>query len=52
MTVKFENGKVVSDVIAKTTNSFTHVLRYSCYPKKNLNNIPHGSALRLRHHAI
>ena len=41
----------VSDIIAKTTNSFTYVLRYSCYPKKNLNNKARGSALPLKHYA-
>ena len=50
-TQNFENGMAVSDVIAKTTNSFTYVLRYSCYAKKNLNNIARGSALPTRHYA-
>ena len=29
-------------------NSFTYVLPTTCYPRKSMNNIPHGIALRLR----
>ena len=32
----------------KPTNSFTYVLPSTCYPKKNINNVPKGIALRLR----
>ena len=35
-------------VHSKATNSFTYVLPTTCYPRKNINNSPHGVALRLR----
>ena len=35
-------------VHSKPTNSFTYVLPTTCYPKKSINNIPHGIALPLR----
>ena len=43
-----ENGKIAVDVFAKPTSSFTYVLPTSGYPRKSLNNIPHGIALLLR----
>ena len=46
--LKFENNKIAVDVFAKPTNSFTYVLLTSCYPRKSLNNMPHGIALHLR----
>ena len=46
--LKLENSKIAVDVFAKPTNSFTYVLRTSCYPRKSINNIPRGIALRLR----
>ena len=36
------------DVFAKPTNSFTYVLSSTCSPKRNINNVPKGIALRLR----
>ena len=36
------------DVFAKLTDSFTYVLPSTCYPKKNINNVTKGIALRLR----
>ena len=36
------------DVHSKPTNSFTYVLPTTCYPKKGINKIPHGIALRRR----
>ena len=36
------------DVHSKSTNSFTYVLPTTCCPRKNINNIPHGIALRRR----
>ena len=45
---KWENGKITVDVHSKPTNSFTYVLPTTCYPRKGINNIPHGIALRLR----
>ena len=35
-------------MFVKPTNSFTYVLPSTCYPKKNINNVPKGIALRLR----
>ena len=46
--LKLENSKIVVDVFSKPTNSFTYVLP-SCHPRKSINNIPRGIALRLRH---
>ena len=46
--LKLENSKIALDVFAKPKNSFTCVLRTSCYPKKSLNNVPCGIVLRLR----
>ena len=46
--VKFENSKIEVEKFDKPTNSFTYVLPTSCYPRKSLNNISHGIALRLR----
>ena len=45
---KWENGKITVDVHSKPTNSFTYVLPTTCYPRKSINNIPHGIALRIR----
>ena len=36
------------DVFSKPTNSFTYVLPSTCYPKRNIENVPKGVALRLR----
>ena len=35
------------DVHSIPTNSFTYVLPTTCYPRKGINNIPHGIALRI-----
>ena len=43
-----EQNKICVDVYAKPTNSFTYVLPSTCYPKRNINNVPKGIALRLR----
>ena len=43
-----KHNKICVDVFAKPTNSFTYVLASTCYPKKNINNVPKGIALRLR----
>ena len=43
-----EHNKIIVDVYAKPTNSFTYVLPSTCYPKRNINNVPKGIALRLR----
>ena len=43
-----EHSKICVDVFLKPTNSFTYVLPSTCYPKKNINNVPKGIALRLR----
>ena len=46
--LKLENSKVAVDIFAKHTKSFIYVLPTSCYPRKSVNNIPRGIALRLR----
>ena len=46
--LKFDKNKIEVDVYSKPTNSFTYVLPTTCYPKRNINNIPKGIALRLR----
>ena len=33
---------------SKPTNSFTYVLPSTCYPYKNIRNVPKGIALRLQ----
>ena len=43
-----EHNKICMDVFANSTDSFTYVLPSTCYPKKNINNVPKGIALRLR----
>ena len=45
---KLKNSKIAVEVFAKPTNSFIFVLPTSCYPRKSINNIPRGIALRLR----
>ena len=39
-----KHKKICVDVFAKPTNSFTYVLPSTCYPKKNINNVPKGIA--------
>ena len=46
--LRWENGKITVDVHSKPTNCFSYVLPTTCYPRKSINNIPHGIALRLR----
>ena len=43
-----EHNKIAVDVYAKPTYSFTYILPSTCYPKRNINNVPKGIALRLR----
>ena len=43
-----EQNKICDDVYVKPTNSFTYVLPSTCYPKRNINNIPKSITLRLR----
>ena len=43
-----KDKNICVDVFAKPTNSFTYVLPSTCYPKKGINNVPKGIALRLR----
>ena len=47
-----ESKQISVDVFAKDTDSFTHVFLSTCFPKKNIENIPKGVALRLRRFAI
>ena len=46
--LKRENGKITVDVHSKPTSSFKYVLPTTCYPRKSINNIPHGIAIPLR----
>ena len=46
--LKMINGKISVDVLSKPINSFTYVLSSTCYPNRNIKNIPNGIALRLR----
>ena len=42
-------NKITVDVYSEPTNSFTYVDPKTCYPSRNINKIPEGIALRLRH---
>ena len=46
--LKMVNGNISVDVFSKPTNSFTYVLPSTCYPNRNIKNVPKGIALRLR----
>ena len=46
--IKCLNDKLLVDVYSKPTNSFTYVLPSTCYPMKNINKVPQGTALRFR----
>ena len=43
-----ENNKIGVDVYAKPTKRFTYVLSSTCDPKKSIDKVPKGIALRLR----
>ena len=45
--IKMVNGKISVDVFSKLTN-ISHVLHSTCYPNRNIKNVPKGIALRLR----
>ena len=46
--LKIVEGKIRVDIFAKPTNSFSYTTPNTCYPKKNISNIPKDTALRLR----
>ena len=46
--LKIQNGKISVDVYSKPTNSFIYVMPSTCYPRKNINNVRRGIALRLK----
>ena len=46
--LKMVNGEISVDDFSKPTNSFTYVLPSTCYPNRNIKNVPKGIALRLR----
>ena len=46
--LKMVNGKISVDVFSKPTKSFTFVLPSTCYPNRNIKNVPKAIALRLR----
>ena len=43
-----EYKRILADVFAKATNSFTYVLSSTCFPKNSNENVPKGVALQLR----
>ena len=45
--IKYVDGKLSVDISAKPINSFTYVKQSTCYPRKNISNVPRGIALRL-----
>ena len=45
--IKCVDGKLSVDVFTKSTNSFTYEKPSTCYPRKSINNVPRGIALRL-----
>ena len=46
--LKINEGKIRVDIYAKSTNSFSYTTPNTCYPKKNICNIPRGIAVQLR----
>ena len=46
--LKMVNGKISVDVFSKPTNSLTYVLPSTCYPNRNIRDVPKGIARRLR----
>ena len=45
--LKIVEGKINVDVYSKPTKIFTYLLPSTCYPHKNIRNVPKGIALRL-----
>ena len=43
-----QHKRILVDVFAKATNSFTYVPPSICFPKNSIENVPEGVALRLR----
>ena len=43
-----ESKRIFVNIFSKATNSFPYVLRKTCFPKNNIENIPKGIALHLR----
>ena len=43
-----ESKRISVNIFSKATNSFPYVLRKTCFPKNNIENIPKGVALHLR----
>ena len=46
--LKMVNGIISFDVFSKPANSFTYILPTTCYPNRNIKNVPKDIALRLR----
>ena len=46
--LKMVNGKISVDVLSKPINSFTYGLSSTCYPNRNIKNVPKNIAVRLR----
>ena len=45
--LKLVEGKIRVNVFAKPTNSFSYTTPSTCYPKKNISNIPKNKPLGL-----
>ena len=43
-----ENSKITVEVFPKSIKSFTYVMPSTCYPSNNINNVPRGTAFRLK----
>ena len=48
LTFNKEYKRILADIFAKATNSFTYVLSSTCFPKNSNENVPKGVALQLR----
>ena len=46
--LKMVNGKISIDDFSKPTNNFTYLLPSTCYPNRNIKNVPKSIAVRLR----
>ena len=40
--------QILVDVFSKPTNSFTYLMPSTCFPRRNIENLPEGVALKLR----
>ena len=40
--------QILVDVFSKPTSSFTYLMLSTCFPRRNIENVPEGVALKLR----